>query len=362
VDNSHDASTRILRAVVLGAGSQGAVHASALAGCAGVEIVAVADPSEQAARELAARHGAVARRDAAESLDADRPDIVSICTPPAVHADLTRRAIASGARAVHVEKPIALTYGDALDMRDRARAAGAQLTVNHQRRLDPLHRAVAAEVADGAIGDVITASGYCANLFDWGSHTVDLLRLHLGDPAAEWVLAQIDVAARKRVYGALTETSSVVRIRFAGDREAVVVTGRDDGPLHPRGSAGIVVNGTGGRIEVFGRIARVLADGRPVREIVGDDGGAPSIGGADPEIVHATALAVADLVDALRRSRPAVLDIENGLRAAEIVFAAYESSVRRGRVDLPLGIRDNPLQRGLDDGIWTPVDEIVATY
>jgi UDP-N-acetylglucosamine 3-dehydrogenase len=53
--------------------------------------------------------------------------------------------------------------------------------------------------------------------------------------------------------------------------------------------------------------------------------------------------AIADIVGALREGRESELCARNALNATEIIFACYESVRRRGRVDLPLTITDNPL-------------------
>lgn len=53
--------------------------------------------------------------------------------------------------------------------------------------------------------------------------------------------------------------------------------------------------------------------------------------------------AIADIVSALRDGGESELCARNALNATEIIFACYESVRRRGRVDLPLTITDNPL-------------------
>ncbi len=52
---------------------------------------------------------------------------------------------------------------------------------------------------------------------------------------------------------------------------------------------------------------------------------------------------IGDLIDALKAGREPELSGRRALRATELIFAAYESSRRRGRVDLPLSIDDSPL-------------------
>ena len=52
---------------------------------------------------------------------------------------------------------------------------------------------------------------------------------------------------------------------------------------------------------------------------------------------------VLDLVDALQTGREPMLAARKALQATELIFATYESSRKRGRVDLPLEIEDSPL-------------------
>jgi len=53
--------------------------------------------------------------------------------------------------------------------------------------------------------------------------------------------------------------------------------------------------------------------------------------------------ASAEGVDALREGSESELCARNAMNATEIIFACYESVRRRGRVDLPLTITNNPL-------------------
>jgi predicted dehydrogenase len=66
--------------------------------------------------------------------------------------------------------------------------------------------------------------------------------------------------------------------------------------------------------------------------------------------VETTVANVVDLADALKTGREPECSGRKALQATEIIFATYESSRRRGRVDLPLDIEDSPLQSMLDSG------------
>ena len=60
--------------------------------------------------------------------------------------------------------------------------------------------------------------------------------------------------------------------------------------------------------------------------------------------------AIAEVIDALRSGRESELSARRALNATEIIFAIYESSRRRGRVDLPLTISDSPLAAMVEAG------------
>ncbi len=49
-----------------------------------------------------------------------------------------------------------------------------------------------------------------------------------------------------------------------------------------------------------------------------------------------------DLIDALKTGREPELSARKAIQATELIFATYESSRKRGRVDLPLQIDDSP--------------------
>jgi predicted dehydrogenase len=95
------------------------------------EIVAVSDLNRGLARAAADRFG-VARiyADAGEMFARERPDVVDICAPPAVHAKLAALATDHGCHVL-VEKPMALTLADCDAIVQGARRRGTQVCVAH---------------------------------------------------------------------------------------------------------------------------------------------------------------------------------------------------------------------------------------
>ena len=93
-----------MRAAIVGTGFIARVHEGVLRSL-GVEIVAVAGRTRESA---AAFDAAPAYDDVEALLDAERPDVLHVCTPNDAHA---RSALAALARGVHVvcEKPLAVS-------------------------------------------------------------------------------------------------------------------------------------------------------------------------------------------------------------------------------------------------------------
>ena len=141
-----------LRFGLIGAGRIGTYHATTLARrLPGVQLVMVADPAAGAAERLAAELGAEATIDPQELIDDPRVEAVAITCASTAHADLVVAAAHAG-KAVFVEKPMALTLGDA----DRAIAAcheaGVVLQVGFNRRVAADFAAARRVVVDGGIG------------------------------------------------------------------------------------------------------------------------------------------------------------------------------------------------------------------
>jgi UDP-N-acetylglucosamine 3-dehydrogenase len=354
---------------VVAAGSQGRVHAQGYLAAqhAGARLTAVADPDGRAAAELARDLGIPGvYRDYTEMLAAEHPDVLSVCTPPGVRIDVVRAAIAAGVTAIHCEKPIATSYGDVLEMQRLASAARVQLTVNLQRRFEPVHRFARDQIAAGAIGDVISLEGYCPNLPDWGTHIVDLLLFYRGDRPASWVTGQVDVSVNRYVYGAFAETSSLTQVSWDDGVHAVIMTGREPQTpmLNLANNLGVIVQGTRGRLYACGTrcvIRRFGHDDLTFESPFSRDTSTWDRG-VDPAITACTAQAIADLLASLEGGHEPVLRFELAARGAEIIFATYESSRSRRRVWLPLDIEDNALLSGLAQGFWQPSGEQRSTY
>jgi UDP-N-acetylglucosamine 3-dehydrogenase len=314
------------------------------------DLVAVADISRENAEAFAARWGKCAGApppsiylDYRAMLAEARPDIVSVCTWPHLHAEMVTACADAGARAVHCEKPMAPTWAEARRMATACEKAGTQLTFNHQRRfLEPFR--IARDLArDGTIGELRRVEGSCGDLFDWGTHWLDMFFFYNKETPAEWVIGQIDSRRERKVFGVPLEDQGLCHVKFANGVRGLLITGYEA----EIGCANRLI-GTEGIVEVHNEAPHVRVRGR------GDSGWRPI---ETKDGLHggiAIDRAVADVVAALDEGREPELSARRALQATEVIFATYESSRRRGRIHLPLTIEESPLLSMLEQGVIGP--------
>jgi predicted dehydrogenase len=147
---------KTIRVAIIGAGRIGTTHARVWSELPGVEIAAVADIRQEAARDLAQAVGA---GDAGIYADADsllaahgtNVDAVSICLPTSLHRSVAEAALAAG-KHVLCEKPMALSVADCDAMIAAAEKAGTVFTVGQVVRFFPEYANAKRLVESGAVG------------------------------------------------------------------------------------------------------------------------------------------------------------------------------------------------------------------
>ena len=326
-------------------------HADAYRGLDDCKIVACVDIVEARAQAFAAAYS-VPRVfvDYKRMLAEVQPDMVSVCTWMHLHESMVLDACRAGVKAIHCEKPMAATWGGAKRMAAAAQQAGVQLTFNHQRRYGTPFTMAKRLLDDGAIGELERLECGAGNLYDTGTHFIDMFSFFNGERRAKWVLAQIDYRQEDRVFGSHNENQQVVLTEYEGGLFGLIMTGVD-GP----GPVGCVdrLIGSDGVIEVG------VKDGPPLRYRSRGES-TWTVPDTNGESIHGPGFferALADVTACLREGRVCQLDASRALIATEIIFGAYESSRRRGRVDLPLDIDDNPLAAMVDSGELEPAPD-----
>ena len=121
---------------IIGAGAIAAIHADAIAMLPDARLVAVTDAAAAAAAAFAAARGCAAEPDLRALLARRDVEVVCVCVPSCLHAEVGVRAARAGKHLV-VAKPIDVTLDAADQLITAAREAGVALTVMSQHRFDP---------------------------------------------------------------------------------------------------------------------------------------------------------------------------------------------------------------------------------
>ena len=123
-----------IRSAVVGVGYLGKFHADKYAVLPDAELVAVCDASEATAKEIAAKHGALALTDPTQLYG--KVDAVSIVVPTQLHYEVAKGFLENG---IHVllEKPITATVEQARELVEIAARNKLTFQVGHLERFNP---------------------------------------------------------------------------------------------------------------------------------------------------------------------------------------------------------------------------------
>lgn len=199
-----------MKIVVIGTGFGARVVAPAFSATAGCEVVDVVSP-----RDDDAIGRAIARPDV---------DVVSVHSPPFLHARHVRAALAEG-KAILCDKPFAVDADEAAALVAEAATAGVVALCNFEFRFHPVRRLLRELVRTDALGSIehvhwthlsagsrvpLRRYGW---LFDrergggwigaWASHAIDTIRWCFGEVVALESQPRIDVAERPDEHGDL---------------------------------------------------------------------------------------------------------------------------------------------------------------
>ncbi len=130
----------VLRMAVIGVGALGRHHARIVSQIPGVELIAVADPSEVQGRQVA--ESAKTKWVADYRTLVDDVDAVTIAVPTGFHSRVATDFLENGIHSL-VEKPLAADLTEAVRLVQIAERTGAILQVGHVERFNPAFQAAA---------------------------------------------------------------------------------------------------------------------------------------------------------------------------------------------------------------------------
>jgi predicted dehydrogenase len=220
--------TAKLRIGIVGAGAFGQRHIQTISREPLCEVVAIADPTPQAAN-LATKSGFAYYAGYDEMLANAKLDAAIIATPNAMHVPA---GLACAAHGVHmlIEKPIAETVAAAKVLCDAAQQAGVALLVGHHRRYNPIIAKAREIVQGGNLGRLIAVTAMWmlekpANYYDvaWRTetagggpilinlvHDIDDLRFICGE------IGSVQAMTANVARGFSVEDTAAITLRFAG--------------------------------------------------------------------------------------------------------------------------------------------------
>jgi myo-inositol 2-dehydrogenase/D-chiro-inositol 1-dehydrogenase len=219
-----------LQIAQFGAGRIGQIHASNIAASKNARLRYVVDVNAEAAKKLAARHGAKVATEAEAFAD---PEVgaVLIASSTDTHARLAIAAARAG-KAIFCEKPIDLNLKKVDECLAEVKKAGVPMFVGFNRRFDPSFGALKRRLDQGEIGAVeqvvitsrdpappplayVKVSG---GMFrDMTIHDFDMARWLLGEEPVE-VFAWGESLVERKIAAAGDIDSAMLVLRTASDR------------------------------------------------------------------------------------------------------------------------------------------------
>ena len=119
---------------------------------AGVECVGIVNRDADKARALADRYGIHdVYTDLPAALDATRPDLVDIITPPETHRAFVAQCVERRIPAI-CQKPFGRDYADAVAITEHAERAGVPLVIHENFRWEPWYREAKRLIDAGTLG------------------------------------------------------------------------------------------------------------------------------------------------------------------------------------------------------------------
>jgi predicted dehydrogenase len=158
-------------------------HAAGYRDAPGIQLSACCDADLGALRAFAHRWSVPQTFSDLETMvRRARPDVLSICTPTALHGRHLLAAFDAGVPTVLLEKPVCYNSAEARELLDRARQSCTIVTINYFRRFDPAVARLRTRIQRGEMGAPQRVGVlYNKGLLHNGSHFVDLIRCFFGE-------------------------------------------------------------------------------------------------------------------------------------------------------------------------------------
>ena len=340
------------------------------AGVDGVQLVAVADESEEGLakavvrNKLDASRPGVAFRDWRQMLAEVKPDIVAICMRQIdCHAEMAIAAAEAGVKGIFLEKPFVPTPAAADAVIAACRQANTKLALAYVNRHSPAYAAARDLIEDGRIGRVLEIRcrgkedkrGGGEDLWVLGCHLLDLMADLGGAP--QWCEANVtlsgrpitkaDMADGPEGIGPIAGDSVTAMFGLADGPTGFFASVRDAGLKQP--NFGLTLAGTQGAIHIRpDHVPHAYLRAAPLWRVdkdfpwqpIGPEGLDSPLPESDVDRAAERAAwgrrAAADLVDAILEDREPETGMYAGRRTVEMTAAIYAAALSGRRIEWPL--------------------------
>jgi len=336
---------------IVGCGVISRTHAKAIAALPNAHLVTAVDVVPDKAQALTAQFGGEPETDLRRALSRPDVDVVSVCVPSGLHAEVGCLAAEAG-KHVLVEKPIDITLPAADRLIAAGERAGVKLAVVSQHRFDAGVRQMKDIITSGRLGRLLVGDAFIKwyrtqayyDSGDWrgtwaldgggalmnqGVHYVDLLR---------WMMGPVkSIVARCRTAAHQIEVEDIATALLEFENGAVGLLEASTA-VYPGMGERLEISGTGGTLVVESGVMRI----RELKDYGGEtsfygrkiDSNQPAPGSvegaADPASIsgdsHQTQ--IQDLLQAIDEDRDPFVTGREGRHALEVVLGVYDSAQR----------------------------------
>jgi myo-inositol 2-dehydrogenase / D-chiro-inositol 1-dehydrogenase len=325
-----------LRVAVVGTGQWwGREHARVFAERADTDLVAIVGRTASRTETRAAEFHTRPYTDLAAMLEAEQPDLVSLCLPNEEHFDPTLAVIRAGVPLL-VEKPLVFEQWQAEYLLAEATKRDLFFAINFNHRYATPVQMAARAINAGELGELVfatwrfggepgTSAHEYANLIETQCHGFDMLE-HLCGPITS-------VAAEVNGLTGRGRSSLAVALAFGNGAIGTMLGSYDSSYAYPRTHA-LEVNGTLGRVLVDDTVKRFTQSrtGDPTAQVW-------EAGYFDARAHDFYAMFEAhldELIPALRAGGQPPIHARAGRRALDLAAAVIESVQERRHVAVAL--------------------------